>query len=66
MMPGDVQLGTGTDRSGEVHGARRVPGWLRHRSYAGGCTQWPPIMGLSNLQWPSLVATCCFTAGGIA
>ncbi len=22
------------------------------------------IMGLSNLQWPSLVATCCFMAGG--
>lgn len=23
-------------------------------------------MGLSNLNWPSLVATCCFFAGGWA
>ncbi len=28
--------------------------------YAGGCTSGHSIMGLSNLQWPSLVATCCF------
>lgn len=34
--------------------------------YAGGCTSGHSIMGLSNLQWPSLVATCCFMAGGIA
>ncbi|HMC98036.1 MAG TPA: YeeE/YedE thiosulfate transporter family protein, partial [Flavobacteriales bacterium] len=27
--------------------------------YAGGCTSGHSIMGLSNLQWPSLVATCC-------
>jgi uncharacterized membrane protein YedE/YeeE len=33
--------------------------------YAGGCTSGHSIMGLSNLQWPSLVATCCFMAGGI-
>ncbi len=33
--------------------------------YAGGCTSGHAIMGLSNLQWPSLVATCCFMAGGI-
>lgn len=32
--------------------------------YAGGCTSGHAIMGLSNLQWPSLVATCCFMAGG--
>lgn len=32
--------------------------------YAGGCTSGHVIMGLSNLQWPSLVATCCFMAGG--
>jgi hypothetical protein len=32
--------------------------------YAGGCTSGHTIMGLSNLQWPSLVATCCFMAGG--
>ena len=34
--------------------------------YAGGCTSGHAIMGLSNLQWPSLVATCCFMAGGFA
>ncbi len=34
--------------------------------YAGGCTSGHTIMGLSNLQWPSLVATCCFMAGGFA
>jgi uncharacterized protein len=33
--------------------------------YAGGCTSGHSIMGLSNLQWPSLVATCCFMAGGV-
>ncbi len=32
--------------------------------YAGGCTSGHAIMGLSTLQWPSLVATCCFMAGG--
>ena len=32
--------------------------------YAGGCTSGHAIMGLSNLQWPSLVATGCFMAGG--
>ena len=32
--------------------------------YAGGCTSGHAIMGLSNLQWQSLVATCCFMAGG--
>jgi hypothetical protein len=32
--------------------------------YAGGCTSGHAIMGLSNLQIPSLIATCCFMAGG--
>lgn len=32
--------------------------------YAGGCTSGHAIMGISNLQWPSLVATCCFMVGG--
>lgn len=32
--------------------------------YAGGCTSGHSIMGLSNLQWPSLIATFCFMAGG--
>jgi uncharacterized membrane protein YedE/YeeE len=33
--------------------------------YAGGCTSGHAIMGLSALQWPSLVATCCFMLGGL-
>lgn len=33
--------------------------------YAAGCTSGHAIMGLSNLQWPSLVATICFMGGGI-
>jgi len=32
--------------------------------YAGGCTSGHAIMGLSNLQFPSLVATISFMAGG--
>ncbi|MCK6694786.1 MAG: YeeE/YedE family protein [Thermoanaerobaculia bacterium] len=32
--------------------------------YAGGCTSGHAIMGLSTLQWPSLVATIFFMAGG--
>lgn len=32
--------------------------------YAGGCTSGHAIMGLSNLQWPSLVATIFFMLGG--
>ncbi|SKC55242.1 hypothetical protein SAMN05660236_1519 [Ohtaekwangia koreensis] len=33
--------------------------------YAGGCTSGHAITGLSNLQWPSLIATICFMIGGI-
>ncbi|MGV3530423.1 MAG: YeeE/YedE family protein [Flavisolibacter sp.] len=33
--------------------------------YAGGCTSGHSIMGISNLQWPSLVATVFFMIGGI-
>ncbi|TCD01526.1 YeeE/YedE family protein [Pedobacter psychroterrae] len=33
--------------------------------YAGGCTSGHAIMGLSNLQWPSLVATISFMIGGL-
>ena len=33
--------------------------------YAGGCTSGHSIMGLATLQWPSLVATCCFMIGGL-
>jgi uncharacterized membrane protein YedE/YeeE len=32
--------------------------------YAGGCTSGHAIMGLSTLQWPSLIATICFMVGG--
>lgn len=33
--------------------------------YANGCTSGHAIMGIANLQWPSLVATMCFFAGGL-
>ena len=33
--------------------------------YAGGCTSGHSIMGLSNLQLPSFIATCCFMVGGV-
>lgn len=33
--------------------------------YAGGCTSGHAISGLSNLQLPSLIATCCFFIGGL-
>lgn len=32
--------------------------------YAGGCTSGHAIMGLANLQIPSLIATICFMLGG--
>lgn len=32
--------------------------------YADGCTSGHSIMGISNLEWPSVVATMCFMAGG--
>jgi uncharacterized membrane protein YedE/YeeE len=33
--------------------------------YAGGCTSGHAISGLSNLQWPSLLAVLGFFAGGL-
>ena len=33
--------------------------------YAGGCTSGHAITGLSNLQWPSLVAVIGFFIGGL-
>ena len=33
--------------------------------YAGGCTSGHSIMGISNLQVPSLIATVCFMIGGL-
>ncbi|MBC7949325.1 MAG: YeeE/YedE family protein [Chitinophagaceae bacterium] len=32
--------------------------------YAGGCTSGHAVMGISTLQWPSVIATICFMAGG--
>lgn len=34
--------------------------------YAGGCTSGHSITGISNLNWPSLVATFFFFVGGLA
>lgn len=34
--------------------------------WAGGCTSGHAITGLSNLQWTSLLCTCCFFLAGIA
>lgn len=34
--------------------------------YAGGCTSGHCVTGIANLNWPSLVATICFFAGGLA
>jgi uncharacterized membrane protein YedE/YeeE len=33
--------------------------------YAGGCTSGHSITGMAYLEWPSLVATCCFFGGGL-
>jgi len=33
--------------------------------YCGGCTSGHAITGMSHLQWPSLIAPCCFFAGGL-
>jgi len=33
--------------------------------YAGGCTSGHAIMGLSTLQWPSLIASISFMVGGL-
>lgn len=42
-------------------------GWLVGfgTRYAGGCTSGHAISGISQLQWPSLLATCCFMLGGM-
>lgn len=34
--------------------------------YAGGCTSGNAISGISNLSWPSLVATVFFFVGGLS
>jgi uncharacterized membrane protein YedE/YeeE len=33
--------------------------------YANGCTSGHSITGLAMREWPSLVATICFFAGGL-
>lgn len=33
--------------------------------YAGGCTSGHTIMGISDLQMSSVIASCCFFAGGL-
>ncbi|MFN7916245.1 MAG: YeeE/YedE thiosulfate transporter family protein [Vicinamibacterales bacterium] len=33
---------------------------------ANGCTSGHGIFGNSNFEWPSLVASCCFMASGVA
>lgn len=34
--------------------------------WADGCTSGHTISGISNLAWPSVVASVCFVAGGVA
>lgn len=67
MVPADIfswsQLGTARGLIMMVVGGFLVGFGTR---YAGGCTSGHAIMGLSTLQWPSLVATICFMIGGFA
>lgn len=67
LMPADIfnwgNLGTTTGLLFFIIGGFLVGFGTR---WAGGCTSGHAIMGLSNLQWPSLVATICFMVGGIA
>lgn len=66
LMPADIfsweKLGTAKGLLFFVLGGFLVGFGTR---YAGGCTSGHSIMGLSNLQWPSLVATVFFMLGGI-
>ncbi|MCW3465529.1 YeeE/YedE family protein [Chitinophaga nivalis] len=61
LLPADIHLFTLKGLVFFVFGGFLVGFGTR---YAGGCTSGHAIMGLSNLQWPSLVATICFMAGG--
>ncbi|MFI5156381.1 MAG: YeeE/YedE family protein [Chitinophagales bacterium] len=65
LMPGDIfswnSLFTARGLIMMVFGGFLVGFGTR---YAGGCTSGHAIMGLSNLQWPSLVATISFMVGG--
>ena len=66
LMPGDLfstgNLFTGKGLAFFVFGGLLVGFGTR---WAGGCTSGHTIMGLSNLQWPSLVATIAFMTGGL-
>lgn len=65
MVPSDLfsweKLFTGVGLITMVGGGLLVGFGAR---YAGGCTSGHAIMGLSTLQWPSLVATISFMIGG--
>jgi uncharacterized membrane protein YedE/YeeE len=67
LLPADIfnwsNLFTGTGLLFFVGGGFLIGFGTR---YAGGCTSGHAIMGLSDLQWPSLVATISFMAGGFA
>jgi uncharacterized membrane protein YedE/YeeE len=65
LMPADIfswnKLFTGKGLLFFVFGGFLVGFGTR---YAGGCTSGHAIMGISSLQWPSLVATIFFMIGG--
>ncbi|WP_346320667.1 YeeE/YedE thiosulfate transporter family protein [Chitinophaga sp. YIM B06452] len=67
LMPGDIfNWGNAFNATGLVFfmaGGFMVGFGTR---YAGGCTSGHAIMGIATLQWPSVVATVCFMAGGFA
>ncbi|MBT4497738.1 MAG: YeeE/YedE family protein [Gemmatimonadetes bacterium] len=60
FLPGDYQSWTGALKL--LVGGLLVGFGTR---YADGCTSGHTIMGLSSLNWPSLVASICFFAGGL-
>ncbi|RPD43316.1 YeeE/YedE family protein [Chitinophaga barathri] len=67
LMPGDIfNWGNAFNATGLIFfvaGGFMVGFGTR---YANGCTSGHAIMGISTLQWPSMVATVCFMAGGFA
>jgi len=60
LLPDDYYSGSGLIRL--ALGGLLVGFGVR---YADGCTSGHTITGLSNLQWPSLVATISFFVGGL-
>lgn len=67
LMPGDIfnwsNVASGTGLLFFITGGFLVGFGTR---YANGCTSGHSIYGIATLQWPSLVATICFMAGGFA